>query len=91
MKFFYTFLFLCLSSFAFSQITITSSDMPGSGDTLRFSAANLDSLTLATYQQTGANVTWDFSHLTPNSQDLNSYVSASSTSYGFFFLGSNKF
>ena len=65
--------------------------MPNSGDTLRYSVADLDTLTLSTYQQTGAGITWDFSHLTPNSQDLNSYVAASTTSYGFFFLGANKF
>lgn len=91
MKIFYTFFFLFLSSFAFSQITITTTDMPASGDTLRFSVADMDSLTLNTYQQTGANITWDFSHLTPNSQDLNSYVAASTTPYAFFFLGGNKF
>jgi hypothetical protein len=91
MKIFYTLFFVCLSCFAFSQITITTNDMPSSGDTLRFSVADIDTLTLSTYQQNGANITWDFSHLVPNSQDLNSYESASSTSYGFFFLGANKF
>jgi hypothetical protein len=91
MKFIYTFLLLSIPFLGFSQISIMTNDMPSSGDTLRFSVANLDTLTLATYQQTGANMIWDFSHLTPNSQDINNYVAASATPYAFFFLGPNKF
>lgn len=92
MKIINTLLCLCFaSSIAFSQISIGTGDMPNSGDTLRFSVGDLDTATLSLYTQTGTNFMWDFTHLTPNSQGLNNYVPASSTSYAFFFLGANKF
>jgi hypothetical protein len=88
---FSTLLCLCLTLNAFTQITITSADMPSAGDTIRFSTADLDSLTEAIYPTTGNNVTWDFSHLVPTGQGLNEYKSATATPYAFFFLGGNKY
>lgn len=47
---------------AMAQITITASDMPVAGDTLRYSLmADATSIDLS---QAGANVDWDFSWLT---------------------------
>lgn len=68
-----------------AQITITSGDMPSLGDTSWYSNANPDSL--SDYQQTGANHTWDFTYLLPQSQMLLEYESASSinAAYGSFF------
>lgn len=92
MKTLYSTLFGLLLTISLSaQISITSADMPLSGDTLRYSIGDLDTLTLSLYQQTGANFTWDFSHLVPTSQDMNEYKASSSTSYAFFFLGANKY
>ena len=75
--------------FAQSQITITQADMPGSGDTLRFS--NALSAPASVYNLDGANQNWDFSALSPASQDVASYKSSLQTAYAFFFLGFNKY
>lgn len=84
--------FLLLITFQLQgQITITTADMPGSGDTIRYSEVAIDSLTLATYQQTGANFTWDFSQLIATSQGLYDYKSSLQTPYAFFFFGFNKY
>jgi len=74
-----------------AQITITTNDMPGMSDTLRFSSANIDAVTDSTYQVTGANITWDFSHLTANSQDLEEYKPSLLTPYAGFFFGFNRY
>ena len=74
-----------------AQISITSSDMPGSGDTLRYSNAIVDSITLSVYDTTSTNFTWDFSHLEPTSQGVAAYKSSLQTPYAFFFFGFNKY
>ncbi len=54
-----------------SPITITQSDMPAPGDTLRLSqgvGAGID------FQQTGANLTWDFATLRPVRQRVEKFV-----------------
>jgi hypothetical protein len=71
-----------------SQITITSSSMPGSGDTLRYSSSAPAGVI---YAPTGANYFWDYSNLTMVRQDLYEYKSAPSTPYAFYFIGLNKF
>jgi len=87
-----TILIVCLLAIAAkAQITITSNDMPGMSDTLRFSTANVDAVTDSTYQITGANVTWDFSHLVANSQGLESYLPSLQTPYAGFFFGFNRY
>lgn len=70
MKLFITFLGILLTCTAFGQITITNSNMPGSHDTIRYSAATP---TTINYDTTGAGMTWDFSNLTPTSQGLYEY------------------
>ena len=54
-----------------AQITITSSDMPEAGDTLRYST-NFSPENFP-YDTTGAGITWDFSNLTPQTQGLYEY------------------
>jgi len=88
---FSTFFSLMIAMSAVAQITITSADMPSAGDTIRYSTTGVDSATEAVYVQTGNNITWDFSHLIATGQGLNEYKSATSTPYGFFFLGGNKY
>lgn len=61
------FLLLILSTTLNAQIEITSDDMMQLGDTVRMSFAMDEAID---YQTTGANSTWDFSYLNPETQDL---------------------
>lgn len=76
---------LLLSVLANAQISISSTDMPVNGDTLRFS--NVLPATSIDYLSTGVNYNWDFSDLEPESQGLDEYKLASSVNftYGLFF------
>ncbi|MCX6352044.1 MAG: PKD domain-containing protein [Bacteroidetes bacterium] len=75
-------LFFCFINLSFAQIKIGKSDMPASGDELYFSNATgkVDDST------TGANVTWDYSSLTPTNNDTIKYVSPPSL-YALVFFG----
>jgi len=70
-----------LSAFqsAFSQITITQSDMPSPGDTIR------KSLNITTggidYTVTGENFSWDYSTLQPLAQTVDTFVTVSSVPF----------
>jgi hypothetical protein len=64
-------LMIGMAASAFAQITITQSDMPSSGDTLRYSNSN----SIYTWETTGASYTWNFDSLKPSSQGVNSYKS----------------
>lgn len=68
------------------QVVFNRSDMPLPGDTARVmnavSPANLN----AQLQLTGANVSWDFSDLQPESHELLSFQGAAQTPYFFFAL-----
>ena len=68
LPFFFLAPFLSLNA----QITITQSDMPSVGDTLRVSITN----TIGTLSpdSTGPNYIWDFSQLTPKSQDVEHFI-----------------
>jgi len=67
-----------------AQITITSTNMPVSGDTCRYSIASLTSV--GDYTATGANYTWDFSTLDSTGQGMRKFVPSSSTPYAFYFF-----
>lgn len=80
------FIFSCILSFiGFSQISITSTNMPVSGDTCRYSNASLTSV--GDYTATGVNYTWDFSTLDSTGQGIRKFEPASSTPYTFFGSG----
>lgn len=72
---------------AISQITLTSNDFANPDDTVRMSIT-MD-LTID-FSTTGANQTWDYSNLTPNSQELREFYSMTNASafvnfvFGFF-------
>lgn len=68
-----------------AQVSITQSDMPTVGDTIRYSIT--DQIGGFDFQQTGAGLTWDFSMLEHQSQQVQSYLSASAinTLFGIFF------
>jgi hypothetical protein len=73
-------------SVAQAQITITSADMPNSGDTIRLSIVS--ALTPVDLSLTGPNYTWDFSTFVPASQTVDSFVSVSTAgvTYSVYFL-----
>jgi len=72
-----------------SQITITASDMPNVGDTLRYSVALPTSIAGYNFTQTGANHTWNYANLSHASQDVDTFVGVLSTSILYYpsFLG----
>lgn len=76
MKRLFTTLLCAASSTALmAQISITATDMPVSGDTLRYSMASPVGSTI-NLTTTGANTTWDFTALTPLSQSVDAYKTA---------------
>lgn len=68
----------------YGQITITNADLPSANDTARISRA--DANTPVDLTLTGANYTWDFSFLTPVSQDVDSFISVFSTPLVYSFV-----
>ena len=91
MKKLFTFFLLIISATAsYAQITITNADMPSGGDTARFSNASV--LSPVDVTLTGANYTWDFSFLQPTGQDVDTFMSVTSTPFVYilvFGLNSN--
>lgn len=69
---------LCFTSLQ-AQITITSSHMPKSGDTIRYSTAPITDLPDLT--KTGTNFTWDFSQLGLSGQNIYQYKASAQTPY----------
>ena len=67
-----------------SQISISVSNMPVSGDTIRYSNAKQSSV--GNYTVTGANYIWHFDTLRPISQALREFKGSLSTPYFFYFL-----
>jgi hypothetical protein len=78
-----TLFFICASS-ANSQISITGTNMPVSGDTVRFSNAQPSSV--GNYTITGSNYNWNFSTIIPTGQAIRKFQPSTSTPYFFYFL-----
>jgi hypothetical protein len=76
-------LITALSFSAIAQISITSSNMPVSGDTIRYTNANLNSI--GDYTTTGTNYNWLFDTLRPTSQAIREFKSGLSTPYSIMF------
>lgn len=64
-----------------AQISIGSSAMPVSGDTLRYTIAILDTAVLLNYQNSGANQSWQFNQLVPQRQAVSEFKASSQTPY----------
>lgn len=81
----FTLAFLAFATSAFGQITITTSAIPVAGDTFRFSNAQITPAIDPV--PTGPNFVWDFSFLTPISQDIDTFRSVTSTgaTYAIYF------
>lgn len=77
----------CLSIPLISQISITHTNMPVSGDTCRYTNASLASV--GDYTIAGANYVWDFSTLDSTSQALREFKAVANTPYTYlaFLLG----
>lgn len=73
-----------------AQITITASDVPVSGDTLRMSTAAITGSGFSV-ADSGASHTWDFSTLTPRSQVVDKYQSALSVSVTYLLISVNAY
>lgn len=75
----FTLALMLIVSLTFAQITINPDDMPDVGDTIRASSA----LTTGgvDYTLTGGNFTWDFSTLGIVNQEVDTFVSVSSTPF----------
>ncbi len=67
-----------------AQISITASDMPVAGDTLRYSNASPAGSTI-NLNDTGTNIAWNFA-LTSLNQGIDSYLTASQVSLLYTFL-----
>jgi hypothetical protein len=72
------FIIFVLGNAAFAQITITQADMPQPGDTIRLSTSS-DTTGLPAPSFTGANVTWNYASLVPQTQKIDTFLSVSST------------
>lgn len=75
----------CLAISSFAQITITASDMPVSGDTLRYSIASPVGSGFSA-ADSGTSKVWDFSTLSPISQGVDTYKTASAVSIAYAIL-----
>ncbi len=78
------FLLMISTGLLSAQITITSANMPSVDDTVRFSTATMMSASGYDFFVTGANHTWDFSNLTPMSQDVDTFNSVINTSVFYY-------
>lgn len=82
-------LFSFFSLFSQSPISLSNSNMPSSGDTLRYSNARLSSV--GSYTQTGTNFSWNFSTLDPSSQGVRQFKAGLQTPYAFYFYNFNEY
>lgn len=75
----------CLALTSFAQISITASDMPVSGDTLRYSSASPVASGFSA-ADSGTSKTWDFSSLVSISQSVDTYKTASAVNIAYALL-----
>lgn len=80
----FTFIYFVLSINAQSPITITSTQMPISNDSARYSNIVLSSL--GNYTLTGANYNWDFSLVDTSGQGVRWFQPSTATPYYFYFF-----
>jgi hypothetical protein len=77
------------SAFGQAPITLGNTNMPGNGDTLRYTEVQVTSA--GNYTATGTNYNWDFSAVVPLNEGVRSFKSAASTPYFFLFMGASEF
>lgn len=83
------FIFVTSTFLSGAQISITSTNMPVSGDTARVSVPNILSLTHPSntnYTLTGANYFWAFDSLNTNIQKVRKFEPSANSPYFFYFF-----
>lgn len=82
-------LILILPFLVQAQISITNSDMPSAGDSIRFSTTGL--IQGFDYTATGENFIWEFPDVTPVVQTVDTFVAVNTVPfiYQVFFFGAN--
>lgn len=78
------FLFSLFAASGYAQISVTSSMMPVSGDTIRYSTVTPGALNLH-LNETDTNHSWDYSSLSSSGQDIYEYLASNKTPYAFYF------
>ena len=78
-----------ISTFLNAQIVISSADMPTAGDSIIVSNASVTGFSDSLL--TGANFTWDYSSLTPSSQQYEKFDAPQTftSPFNFFFSTTN--
>lgn len=73
-----------------AQISVTASDMPVSGDTLRYSTASAvgSGINLA---DSGTGMTWNYSSLSPRAQAVDTYKTALTVSLTYLLISINAY
>ncbi len=71
-------LFALRAAVSFGQITITQTDMPQPGDTIRLSTCNTN-VGLPNPSLTGANYIWNYDSLIPYTQTIDTFINVSAT------------
>ncbi len=91
MKYNYFFALFFSSGLLCAQLPITlgNTNMPGNGDTLRYTNVLLSSV--GNYTQTGTNFSWNFGSVVSAGQGLRTFKSALQTPYAFLFLSLNEY
>ena len=86
------FLFACMAfSISNAQITISSSDMPVAGDTVRYSIST-STVSTTLLNQIGTNQNWDFNFLAPANQNIAAFKTASSINIAYLLtFGSSSY
>ena len=72
-----------------TPIILGNSNMPGSGDTLRYT--NVNPTSIGNYTQTGVNFVWNFKNVVSTTEGVRSFKSALSTPYALYFLNLNEY
>ena len=72
-----------------TPITLGNTNMPGSGDTLRYT--NFQLASAGNYTQTGMNFNWDFSDVSSTTEGVRDFKAASGTPYYLFFLSQGEY
>ncbi len=82
------FILIVVTNFCVAQITITNANMPSNSDTIRYSNTSPAGIN---YDTTGANLTWDFSAVTPINQGLYEYKPSLLINPVYIFFGLNSY
>lgn len=78
---FLSFIIIFYSLTSVGQVSINSSHMPQSGDSLIYSISVPDTAVLLSYSQSGANLQWNFDSLIPVRQGVSEFINSNQSPY----------